>query len=339
MPGQLRLQRLRPPATPPLGEVVTMSKSDRKYVVVSPCRNESAYMRRTLESVINQSLRPALWVVVDDGSSDGSLEIIREYMERFDWIRLVEIPDRGHRAVGPGVVRAFNAGLDTVRLKDYSYLCKLDLDLDLPPTYFEVLVERMEHDPRIGTCSGKPYIRRGGDLISERRGDELSVGMTKFYRRACFEAIGGFVPEVMWDAIDCHKARQMGWRAVSWDDPDLRFEHLRPMGSSQTSIYTGRRRHGFGQDFMGSHPHYCLATAVFRSFEPPYVLGGLSMLQGYIGAWLRRERQLDDRELVSFIRSYQRRALRVGRAKAIAEIEAKYAKRFEQLGAATRSAG
>lgn len=295
--------------------------SNRDYAVISPCRNESAYMRRTFESVVSQTVPPALWVVVDDGSSDGSLEIIHNYMEAYDWIRILQIPDRGHRAVGPGVIKAFNAGLETISLKQFPYLCKLDLDLDLPNRYFEILLQRMEDDPRIGTCSGKPYIRRKGQLISERRGDEMSVGMTKFYRRECFEDIGGFVREVMWDAIDCHKARQLGWKAVSWDEPELRFEHLRPMGSSQTSIYTGRRRHGFGQYFMGTDPLYFLATAVFRSLEPPFVLGGLSMLQGYLGAWLRREKQLDDPELRAFIRTYQRRAMRVGRARAIAEIE------------------
>jgi len=279
-------------------------------------------MRRTLDSVVAQSLPPTLWVIVDDGSSDDSVAIIHEYMQAHDWIRLVQVPDRGHRAVGPGVIRAFEAGLETVALEDFQYLCKLDLDLDLPPRYFETLVARMSDDARIGTCSGKPYIRRNGKLVSERRGDEMSVGMTKFYRRTCFEEIGGFVPEVMWDAIDCHKARQLGWRAVSWDDPDLNFEHLRPMGSSQTSIYTGRRRHGFGQYFMGSDPLYFLATAVFRALEPPYILGGLSMLQGYLGAWIRGERQLGDPELRAFIRAYQRRALWVGRAKAVAEIEA-----------------
>ncbi|MCE8472745.1 glycosyl transferase family 2, partial [Rhodovulum sulfidophilum] len=134
----------------------------------------------------------------------------------------------------------------------------------LPPRYFETLIERMEAEPRIGTCSGKPYIRRGGALVSERRGDEMSVGMTKFYRSACFRQIGGFVRAVMWDAIDCHKARELGWIAVSWDHPDLNFEHLRPMGSSQSSIYAGRRRHGFGQYYMGSDPLYFAATCVFR---------------------------------------------------------------------------
>ena len=296
--------------------------SGRAYLLVSPCRNEAAYMRRTLDSVVAQSVRPALWVIVDDGSTDETPAILADYAARHDWIRVVKKPDRGHRAVGPGVIEAFYAGLDTVSLGDYPYLCKLDLDLDLPPGYFEGLIVRMEENPRIGTCSGKPYMRRGGDLVSERRGDEMSAGMTKFYRRACFEAIGGFVREVMWDAIDCHKARQLGWIAVSWDVPELRFEHLRPMGSSQQSIWTGRRRHGFGQWFMGSDPLYYLATCVFRMAEPPYVLGGLAMLQGYVGAWLRGERQLDDPELVAFIRAYQRRALRVGKAKAVAEIEA-----------------
>jgi len=300
-----------------------MTAPDRRYLLISPCRNEAQYMRRTLDSVVAQTVRPALWVIVDDGSTDETPAILADYAAEHDWIRIVPKPDRGHRAVGPGVIEAFYAGLETVSLADYPYLCKLDLDLDLPPGYFKTLMARMEANPRIGTCSGKPYMRVGGKLVSERRGDEMSVGMTKFYRRECFEAIGGFVREVMWDAIDSHKARQLGWTAISWDDPELRFEHLRPMGSSQQSIYEGRRRHGRGQYFMGSDPIYYVATCVFRMIEPPYVLGGLAMAQGYFGAWLRGERQLDDPELVAFIRAYQRRALIVGKARAIAEIEAR----------------
>jgi glycosyltransferase involved in cell wall biosynthesis len=297
----------------------------RAYLLVSPCRNEADKMSRTLDSVVAQSVTPALWVIVDDGSTDETPAILADYAARHDWIRVVPKPDRGHRAVGPGVIEAFYAGLETVDPDAFPYLCKLDLDLDLPPGYFEGLITRMEANPRIGTCSGKPYMRRNGQLVSERRGDEMSAGMTKFYRRECFEAIGGFVREVMWDAIDCHKARQLGWVAVSWDDPDLRFEHLRPMGSSQLSIYEGRRRHGRGQWFMGSDPLYYLATCIFRMAEPPYILGGLAMLQGYLGAWLRGARQLDDPELVAFIRAWQRRALRIGKTRAVAEVEAERA--------------
>ena len=282
-------------------------------------------MRRTLDSVVAQTLTPALWVIVDDGSTDATPQILAEYATAHDWIRIVQKPDRGHRAVGPGVIEAFYAGYDTIDPADFAYSCKMDLDLDLPPRYFETLIERMEANPRIGTCSGKPYIRHGGALISERRGDEMSVGMTKFYRRECFEAIGGYVREVMWDAIDCHKARAMGWIAVSWDHPYLNFEHLRPMGSSQTSIWTGKRRHGFGQYFMGSDFLFYCATCAFRMTERPFVLGGLAMLQGYLQAWMRGDRQLDDAELRAFIRAHQRRALFKGKAAAVAEIEAERA--------------
>ncbi|MEM6421925.1 MAG: glycosyltransferase family A protein, partial [Pseudomonadota bacterium] len=151
----------------------------RRYVLVSPCRNEAQYMRRTLDSVVGQTLTPALWVIVDDGSTDETPAILAEYAAAHDWIRVVPKPDRGHRAVGPGVIEAFYAGLETVSLEAYDYLCKLDLDLDLPVRYFETLVARMEAEPRIGTASGKPYMRVNGDLVSERRGDEMSAGMTK----------------------------------------------------------------------------------------------------------------------------------------------------------------
>ncbi|MCV3273771.1 glycosyltransferase [Roseobacter sinensis] len=306
----------------------------RSYVLISPCRNEADYMRRTLDSVVAQSVTPTLWVIVDDGSTDDTPAILAEYAARHDWIRIVQKPDRGHRAVGPGVIEAFYAGYDTLAPDAFTYSCKMDLDLDLPPRYFERLIERMEADPRLGSCSGKPYVRRGGTLVSERRGDEMSVGMTKFYRRTCFEQIGGYVHEVMWDAIDCHKARQLGWRVASWDEPELRFEHLRPMGSSQISIYTGRRRHGFGQYYMGSDLLFFAATCLFRMLEPPYVLGGLAMMQGYLGAWVRGAAQHGDAELRAFIRSYQRRALKVGKARATEEIERERAEVWVAPGAA-----
>jgi hypothetical protein len=296
------------------------------YIVVSPGRNEAAFVRRTLDSMVAQTLRPALWLIVDDGSTDDSPQILAEYAARHDWIRVLSKPDRGHRAVGPGVIEAFYYGLDTVDLDDYGFLCKLDLDLDLPPRYFEILVGRMQDNPRIGTCSGKAYFTNaGGDLVSENIGDEMSLGMTKLYSVACFRQIGGFVREVMWDGIDCHKARMLGWTPVSWDDPDLRFEHLRPMGSSQQSIYTGRRRHGFGQYYMGSHPLFMVASAVNRMRQPPFVLGGLAMLHGYFGAMLRGVPRHADAGLVAFIRAYQLRALRGGKARAIARIEAEQA--------------
>ena len=295
----------------------------RAYVVISPGRNEARFMRRTLDSMVAQNERPALWVVVDDGSTDESPQILADYAAAHDWIRVVQRTDRGHRAVGPGVIEAFYAGLETIDLSDYTYLCKLDLDLDLPPTYFAGLMDRMEADPRMGSASGKTwYTGPGGQKISEGIGDEMSIGASKFMRVACFQQIGGFAREVMWDGLDCHKARQLGWKAGSWDAPELEFEHLRPMGSSQQNIHAGRRRHGFGQYYMGTSPIYLVASAINKMRQPPIITGGLAILQGYFGAMLRRDPQHGDAELRAFIRAYQWRALRVGKARAAADIEA-----------------
>jgi poly-beta-1,6-N-acetyl-D-glucosamine synthase len=319
---EIPLPQPQPDVTPPSAPRAAPPPS-RAYLLVTPCRDEAAYMRRTLDSVVAQTLRPLRWIIVDDGSTDDTPAILADYAARHDWIEVVRKPDRGGRAVGPGVVEAFNYGLARAGGLPYAYLCKLDLDLDLPPRYFETLVARMEADPRLGSCSGKPWFRSAaGRWVSEKCGDEMSVGMTKFYRRGCFEQIGGFVPQVMWDAIDCHKARQMGWVVASWDGPDLRFEHLRPMGTSQTNVWAGRRRHGFGQYFMGSDPVYFTMTALYRMLHPPYVLGGLATLQGYLSAWWRGVPRYEDADLRAFIRAYQRRALRVGKHRAVAEIEA-----------------
>lgn len=294
---------------------------NRDYLLISPCRNEAEFMRQTLDSVIAQSVRPAKWIIVDDGSTDDTPGILAEYAARHDWIEIVTRGDRGCRAVGPGVIEAFYAGYATVDPDEYDYLCKLDLDLRLPPRYFETLIERMETNPRIATCSGKAYIEKDGGLVNERHGDETSIGASKFYRVSRFKEMGGFVREVMWDGIDCHRCRMNGWIACSWDDdPELRFVHLRPMGSSQKSIYTGRMRHGYGQYFMGTGFVYMLASAIYRIPEKPYVLGGLTILWGWLRSVLQSKPQYNDLEFRKFLRGYQRRSLLVGKRRAIEEI-------------------
>ena len=291
-----------------------------RYVLISPCRNEASFMRQTLDSVVAQSVRPAMWVIVDDGSTDETPAILAEYAARHDWIKIVTRGDRGHRAVGPGVIDAFYSGYAAIEPGDYDFLCKLDLDLRLPPRYFEILMQRMAADPNIATCSGKAYIEEHGQLVDERHGDETSLGMTKFYRVSCFQAIGGFVREVMWDGIDCHRCRMKGWVACSWNEPELRFIHLRPMGSSQQGIYTGRMRHGYGQYFMGTGFLFMAASALSRANQRPYVLGSLAMLWGWVKSALQRKPRYEDAEFRAFLRRYQARALQVGKRRAIDEL-------------------
>lgn len=278
-------------------------------------------MRQTLDTVVAQSIRPALWVIVDDGSSDATPQILAEYAARHDWIRVVTRKDRGKRSVGPGVIEAFYAGYETIDPDNFDYLCKLDLDLRLPPRYFEELMLRMEANPRIATCSGKAYIETAQGLENERHGDETSIGASKFYRVSQFKALGGFVREVMWDGIDCHRCRMRGWIACSWDDPELRFVHLRPMGSSQQGILVGRMRHGYGQYFMGSGLLWMLASAVYRIPEKPYVVGGVFILWGWLRSWLKGLPRYEEPGFREFLRRYHWRALLVGKRRAIEELD------------------
>ena len=287
------------------------------YVLVSPCKDEAKYIEKTLRAIARQTVKPVQWVIVDDGSRDDSMAIVAQYQTGMPFIKVVH-RDTGARQVGPGVIQAFNAGLAAVDVP-HDFICKFDVDLELPERYFETMLARMAADPRLGTCSGKAYYRhsRTGAPVSELCGDETSVGMIKFYRRACFDAIGGFVADNGWDMFDGHQARWHGWRAVSWDDPEIRFIHLRPMGSSQKSIYHGRARHGDAQYRIGSHPLFFAAAALNRAVrQPPYVTGAGYFVAGYLRAMFSGVRRLGDEDFTRFLRRYQLRALRTGKREA-----------------------
>jgi len=299
----------------------------RRYLLISPCRDEAQYLKRTLESVAAQSVPPALWVVVDDGSTDETPAILADYARRLPYLRVIRRTDRGRRQVGPGVIEAFYAGLETVRLEDFDYLCKLDMDLDLPARYFELLMQRMESNPRLGTTSGRPWFVNplSGKLVQEVCSADMSVGMTKFYRVACFNEIGGFVRQVMWDGIDCHRARMLGWIAESVDLEPYRFIHLRPQGASQNGIFTGRLRAGYGHYFMGTSPLYYLGVAARMSVSHPVLIGSVAQLWGYFTSWLRGLPRYDDIEFRRFLRSYQHACLRMGKRAAAARVGAERA--------------
>jgi hypothetical protein len=297
-------------------QALSKSPSTGNYCLITACRDEADYAIKTLESVVAQTVRPALWVIVDDGSKDATPKILDDYARKYPFIKVIHRPDRGVRSVGPGVVDAFYVGYDAINPDTFDYVCKFDLDLEVPPVYFEKMIERMEAEPRIGTCSGKPYFRQGDNLISEACGDEMSVGMIKFYRTACFQQIGGFVREVMWDGIDCHRCRMLGWIAVSWDAPEIQCIHLRPMGASHKGLSTGRQRHGFGQYFMGTNLFYMTASALYRMTRPPVFSGGLAMWWGYAKSMLAGKPRYNDLTFRKALRRYQWECLLLGKRRA-----------------------
>ncbi len=281
---------------------------DHRIVVISPCRDEERTVERTIASMEAQTLLPALWVIVDDGSKDRTPEILRAARERIPWLRVLTRQDRGYRKVGGGVIDAFYSGLESVDV-DYDFVAKMDVDLEFAPDYLARIMTYFDADPQLAAASGKVYRPEGTGLVEEFMIDEMVAGQFKLYRRAAFEAIGGFVREVMWDGIDFHKCRMNGFHTASLHDEQLRIVHLRLMGSSDQNVYKGRVRWGRGQWFMGSSLPYILASGTFRMREKPYVLGGLTIIAGYAMAALKWEPRYQDLEFRSSLRAWQRRRL------------------------------
>jgi biofilm PGA synthesis N-glycosyltransferase PgaC len=289
----------------------------KKLLVISPCRDEIDFALETLESIVNQSVKPDLWIIVDDGSTDGTSELLKEYAERYSFIRVHTRINRGERSVGPGVVEAFYDGLSLVPLDEYEYVCKLDLDLRIPNQYFETVLNEFGSETNLGTYSGKPYSIRNGKRTMEPTGDDFSVGMIKMYRVSAFKDIGGFARGVMWDGIDCHMCRFKGWKAKSSNEEKLQFDHLRVMGSSQKSIYVGKRRHGYGQYYMGSSLIYFFVSCVYRVFEYPMLGGVINSMYGYLVPFFKQRERFGTRKFQKFLKTYQWKVLFTGRQAAM----------------------
>lgn len=280
-----------------------------RIVVVSPTRNEETTLPRTLASMEAQTLRPLRWILVDDGSTDRTPELMREAAARLPWVRVVTRPDRGYRKLGGGVIEAFDAGRATIDV-EHDFIAKLDVDMEFEPTYLERILQEFARDPKLAAASGKVFRREEGRLVEEFIIDEMVAGQFKLYRRDLFERIGGFVREVMWDGIDIHRVRMAGFKTRSFDDPELRLIHLRVMGSTDKNVYRGRLRWGRGQWFMGSSFPYVVASGLFRMRERPYVVGGLLIIAGYLDGLVRRVPRYGEPEFRRELRRWQHQRLR-----------------------------
>ncbi|MBI3728478.1 MAG: glycosyltransferase family 2 protein [Burkholderiales bacterium] len=274
-------------------------------VIIAPVRDEADLIRLTLDSMVAQTVKPVEWIIVDDGSQDGTADIVRDYAAKHPFIRLVQRPDRGFRKVGGGVVAAFKFGITQIEHQEYEYIAKLDGDMSFGPRYLECMFEQFALEPKLAAVSGKVYRDEKGQKIEEIIIDEHVAGQFKLYRRTAFEEIGGFVEEVLWDGIDVHTARMKGWTTKSFLHPDAILMHHRLMGSSDKNVYRGRLRWGRGIWFMGYHPLYALASGIFRMREKPFVIGGLLIIAGYLGAAIKRAPRYENPEFREHLHHWQ----------------------------------
>ncbi|MDQ3992439.1 MAG: glycosyltransferase family 2 protein [Actinomycetota bacterium] len=276
------------------------------YAVVTPVRDEADHFARTAESLISQTHRPRQWIVVDDGSTDGTRELAERYAAEHDWIEVIAADGSHERARGAPIVRAFQRGCAALA-EQPEVVVKLDGDLYLPPHYFEWVAATFARDPRAGIVGGVALIPEDGRWVPER-GNLLNVnGVAKAYRVACLEDIGGLRPSMGWDGIDEYGARARGWHVRVLTE--LTLLHYRPRGSKQKPL-KARWEEGRGNAYMGYLPSWLLVRAAYRSFvERPPLLGGLVLLAGFLWARLRRVPQVDDPAARAELRAEQRARL------------------------------
>jgi poly-beta-1,6-N-acetyl-D-glucosamine synthase len=277
-----------------------------KYIVITPVRNEAEYIERTLESMIKQTTTPSEWIIVNDGSTDETAEIVTQYAARYPWIKLVNKDDRGNRQRGKGVIETFYFGQRSLSVVDYDVIVKLDGDVSFEPNYFESLMREFVANPSLGITGGGVYERLSGQTWRLQATRDHVRGPTKVYRRACFEEIGGLLPVLGWDGVDEWQALTHGWRVRSF--LDLEVYHYRATGAA-TGRLKSRIEQGYGAYFIGYHPLFIIARALRHAFSRPYIIGGLAMIAAYLAAWLGGRQPVPDPAVVRFVRRTQLRQL------------------------------
>jgi biofilm PGA synthesis N-glycosyltransferase PgaC len=279
---------------------------DVKYVVITPVRDEERHMEATIEAVAGQTIRPTEWVIVDDGSSDRTGDIIDQYAAKFSWISVVHRSNRGFRKSGGGVVEAFYDGYDRLRCNDWDFVVKLDGDLTFVRTYFEKCFEHFERDPKLGVGGGEIYHDVGGVQRLEANPKFHVRGATKIYRRDCWEAIGGLLRAPGWDTIDEVKANMLGWKTYSFGE--LQLVHHRLTGTAD-GLLRDRIKHGIACYVSGYDPLFVVASCVSRLMQKPYIAGSAAIFYGFMkGYWIRMPR-VNDKRLIKYLRTQQLRRL------------------------------
>ena len=274
-----------------------------RYVLITPARNEVAYIGRTLQSVVAQTHRPLMWVVVSDGSTDGTDALVGDYALRHAWIQLLRMPDRRERSFA-GKVDCFDAGFRVVRDLGFDVVGNLDADISFDSGYFAFLMSRFAADPHLGVA-GTPFVESGAHYDYRFTNIEHVSGACQLFRRACFEDIGGYLPipggGIDWAAVTT--ARMKGWRTRTFTDHTC--VHHRPMGTGSAGWLRAAFRQGRKDYRLGGHPVWQACRSLYQMTRPPYVVMGTCVMAGYVWAWIRREGRPVPTELIRFHRREQ----------------------------------
>lgn len=278
--------------------------SVQRYVVITPARNEAENIPHTIRSMVAQIARPALWIIVNDGSTDATAILIDAAARERPWIKAIHRPDRGFRQQGGGVVDAFYTGYSSLGTDTWDFLVKFDADLSFEPDCFARCLEIFTREPKLGIGGGLICQQKDGALICESPGDPAFHvrGATKIYRRACWDAIGGLHRAPGWDTIDELKANMLGWDTRSFPEVPLRHHRYTGAADGKWKNYV---KFGVANYVTGYHPLFMAVKCLRRCFQRPYLLGAMGLGWGFLRAYLQKLPQVDDRDLIRYVRHQQ----------------------------------
>jgi biofilm PGA synthesis N-glycosyltransferase PgaC len=278
------------------------------YVLITPARNEAKFIELTLKSVVAQTVRPLMWVIVSDGSTDGTDDIVHKYVSRHSWIELVRMPERKERHFA-GKVEAFNAGLTNVRHLNYDVIGNLDGDVSFDEDYFDFLMRQFAENPRLGVA-GTPFIE--GTVRYDYRFTSIQhvSGQCQMFRRACFEEIGGYKPRKVGgiDLVAVISARMNDWHTRTF--LERVYVHHRPMSTAKHRALMIPLKGGQTDYILGNHPVWQFCRCLYQMTKRPFLIGGGLRLAGFIWAMVTGVEKEVPPDFVQFRRREQMQRLR-----------------------------
>ena len=279
-----------------------------RLALVTPARNEAQFIELTIKSVIAQTVRPIVWVVVSDGSTDGTDEIVSRYTADNPWIHLFRMPERRERHFA-GKVHAFKAGYAQMSHLDYDVIGNLDADITFDEEYFEFLLRKLGENPRLGVA-GTPFQDESFQYDYRIVSTQHVSGACQLFRRECFEQIGGYIPSKAGgvDLLAVTTARMKGWQTQAFLEKQC--IHHRKMGSAKHGALHGAFNGGRVDYLLGCDPLWLWGRSIYRIVASrPIVLSGTLCLVGYLWAFITRQKKVAPPDLVRFRRREERSRL------------------------------
>lgn len=281
-----------------------------RYIIITPAKNEAQFIEKTINSVINQTVKPLAWIIVDDGSSDSTSEIVKKYTDTYSYIQLVQREKNDSRNFGSKVF-AIREGFKEINELEYDFYCNLDADVSFEPNYFETLLKKYDEDPILGICGGRVYDLVDGKFIEQKSSDESVAGSVQFFRKKCYEEIDGYQPSPIGlvDAIAEVTARMKGWETKTFTD--VLVKHHRKMSSANNTNYTIALREGRTDYHLGYHPIWHILRSFERIVTAPIILGSILRTFSFAKCYWVKEKRIVDAEFINFIRKEELKKIRV----------------------------